>query len=92
MPIDDKCLSVMTHNDGQNIFVINQAAGRILRQELFKEMQGYIEPLRAIDFMEFSDNCEAEAELFESKFVQLFADDSESGAPKVPVFDFAPMV
>ena len=23
MPIDDKCLSVMTHNDGQNIFVIN---------------------------------------------------------------------
>jgi hypothetical protein len=31
MPIDDKCLSVMTHNDGQNIFVINQAAGRILR-------------------------------------------------------------
>ena len=55
-------------------------------------MQGYIEPLRAVDFMEFSDNCETEAELFESKFVQLFSDDSESGAPKVPVFDFAPMV
>jgi hypothetical protein len=32
-------------------------------------MQGYIEPLRAVDFMEFSDNCEAEAELFETKFV-----------------------
>lgn len=38
MPIEDRCLQVTTHYEGQNIFVINQAAGRILRQELFKEM------------------------------------------------------
>lgn len=32
MPIEDKCLSVVTNSgEGQSIFVINQAAGRVLR-------------------------------------------------------------
>lgn len=31
VPIDDKCLQVTTHNEGQNIFVINQAAQRVIR-------------------------------------------------------------
>lgn len=35
---------------------------------------------------------EIEAEEFESNFVQLFSEASESGAPKVPVFDFEPTV
>ena len=38
MPIEDKCLSITTNTDGQNIFCINQAAGRVFRTELIKEM------------------------------------------------------
>ena len=92
MPIEDKCLQVTTHNEGQNIFVINQAAGRILRQELIREMQGYIESLKIVDLQEFNDHMEVEAEKFESNFIKLFSEQSESSAPKVPVFDFATTV
>jgi hypothetical protein len=31
MPIEDRCLQVTTHNEGQNVYVINQAASRIVR-------------------------------------------------------------
>jgi len=92
MPIEDRCLAVTTHNEGTNVFVINQAAARVFRQELAKEMADKIEAMRVVDLSEFNDALELEAEKFESKFIELFGSQSESDAPKVPVFDFAPTV
>lgn len=53
-------------------------------------MAHYIEALKAVDLSEFNDAMELEAEKFETRFVQLFSAQSDSNAPKVPVFDFAP--
>lgn len=69
MQIDDKCLTITTHNEGTNIFVINQAAARIFRQELAKEMVNYIEALKSVEISEFNDAMEIEAEKFENRFV-----------------------
>ena len=63
-----------------NLWVLNQAAGRIYRQDLFKEMQTYVEPLKLVDPAEFNEYLEQEAERIEAKFVELFANE-ESGAP-----------
>lgn len=74
MPIDDKCLAVTTHNeDGKNILCINQAAGRVYRQDLAKELSNHNEALRGIDLQEFSEHCEKDAEAFEEAFIKLFA-------------------
>jgi len=91
MPIEDKCLTITTHNEGTNIFVINQASSRVVRQEIAKEMTNYIEALRGVDLSEFNDALENEAERFENKFIQLFSSE-ENKAPKVPVFDFSPVL
>jgi hypothetical protein len=46
VPLEDKCFSSMTHYEGTNIFVINHAAGRVLRQELFLQLANSIEALK----------------------------------------------
>ena len=93
MPIDDKCLHVMTHNaDDERIFCINQAAGRILRTDLIKELIQHNEALANVDLDEFKEHMEKEANLFEESFIGLFSEVSCSDAPKVPVFDFSPTI
>lgn len=54
-------------------------------------MSNYIEALKSVELQELYDAIELEAEKFESKFVELFSKE-DSGAPKVPVFDFAPAI
>jgi len=55
-------------------------------------MVNYIDALRAVDLNEFNDAMELEANKFEHKFLELFSAESESKAPKVPVFDFSPII
>jgi hypothetical protein len=96
IPIDDKCLSVVTNSGEQSIFCINQAAGRVVRQDLIKEMSTNIDALKGLDLTEFSEACEKVAESFETKFISLFSESTENKAsdkvPRVPVFDFAPQL
>lgn len=66
VPIDDKCLQVQTCNEeGQCIFVINHAAGRMVRLELIKELQLHCDALASIELDEFKDLMEKEAMEFE---------------------------
>jgi hypothetical protein len=90
MPIEDKCLSVAANKEDQSIFVINQAAQRILRKEIITEISQSIEALRSVDLEDFMAKCEKDAEEFERNFCAMFSDESTSNAPKVPVFDYAP--
>ena len=53
LPIDDKCLTVFTNNGEQSIFCINQAAGRVVRSEIIKEMANYLPALSPLDLGEF---------------------------------------
>lgn len=94
MPIEDKALAVTTYNEGTSVYVINQAAARVFRQELVKEMANYIEALKVVDLSEFNDMMEMEAEKFENQFIQLFSAQSEAPnkGPSVPVFDFDPVI
>ena len=83
----------MTHNaDDERIFCINQAAGRILRTDLIKELIQHNEALANVDLDEFKEHMEKEANLFEESFIGLFSEVSCSDAPKVPVFDFSPTI
>lgn len=83
----------MTQNEeGQNIFVINHAAGRMLRHELIKELQLHMEALQSIELDEFKDLMEREAMALEENFLALFKEENLSSAPKVPVFDFTPTI
>jgi len=53
MPIEDKCYQVATSSEGQNIYCINQAAGRVYRLELITQMAQNIKQLNEIDLAEF---------------------------------------
>lgn len=56
-------------------------------------MRGIIDRLEAVDLPELFESIEEEAIRFEKAFVELFEEDpnSNSTAPKVPVFDFKPL-
>ena len=53
MPIEDKCYQVATSIEGQNIYCINQAAGRVYRMELITQLAQNIKQLNDIDLTEF---------------------------------------
>lgn len=95
VPIDDKCIAVTTNDgEGKSVFCINQAVGRVYRQELIKEMAGMVDALKVLDLDEFKEHCEKDAEAFEENFVKLFENSEENkcAGPKCPVFDFTPTV
>ena len=48
-----------------NIFVVNHAAGRMVRTELIKELQQHCDALASIDLEEFQPLMEKEAMEFE---------------------------
>lgn len=53
-------------------------------------MRTVIEKLESIESVDFTFRMEKEAAAFEEKFLKLFDEDSESNAPKVPVFAYRP--
>lgn len=57
-------------------------------------MRGIIDRLEAIDQHEFLVAVEEEAVRFEAAFLKLFDESqtNDSNAPKVPVFDFKPLL
>ena len=93
MPIDDKALAVCTNDgEGKSIMVINQAAQRVFRKELFTEFSAACEALKGVDLAEFGEFCEKDAEEFETAFVALFENEQSKAPFHIPVFDFAPTV
>lgn len=90
VPFEDKALAVANTVNGQQIWQINQLAQRTLRQDLVAEMKRLIDRLEGIDLDDFNFRMEKEATRFEDAFIKLFEEGSESAAPKVPVFDYAP--
>ena len=92
LPIDDKCLSLATAIGSQSVYVLNQAAGRYVRQELARELISSVPALQTVDLSEFFEKMEPEAERIESSFCDLFGKQSEAACPKVPVFDFKPTI
>ena len=92
VPAEDKCLSIITQQNGTARIVSNEAAGRYFRYDLIKEMSVSIEALKGLDLSEFNSKCDAEANRLENEFCKLFEDEpsNESRLPRIPVFDFRP--
>ena len=90
VPFDDKYLSFETQKDGDKIWVINRLASKTQLKEIGNEFRQLVEKLDSVDATDFNFRLEKEAQAFEEKFLSLFADDSESNAPKVPVFNYRP--
>jgi hypothetical protein len=68
-------------------------AQKTLRSELSAEFRASNARLDNLDTQDFNFRLEKEAQAFEEAFLKLVADtpeNTESKAPKVPVFDFRP--
>ena len=83
-------LSFETIKDGRKIWVLNHLAAKTLRNDIATEFRALSEKLESVDKSDFEFRMEKEAAAFEEKFVNLFADESNSNAPKVPVFSYRP--
>ena len=94
IPFEDKCASIDTVIQQQRIWAINQQVDRAVRNDLALEMRSIVDRLEAIDQHEFLVSVEEEAVRFENAFLKLFEDspNNDSNAPKVPVFDFKPLL
>lgn len=92
LPIDDKAWACMSRQNGQKLYVLNQAASRVYRQELATEFNASCDAFAAVNLDEFIEKMEEESERFENAFCDLFRDseDNNSGCQKVPIFDFRP--
>ena len=90
IPFDDKVLTFETAKDGKKIWVFNHLAAKILREDLAKEFKATVEKLETVDNVDFAFRMEKEAHAFEAKFIKLFDEESNSNAPKVPVFSYRP--
>ena len=66
VPINDQCLQIINQQNGKSLLVSNEAAGRVLRSDLIKEMQATIDTLRSLDLTEFNIKCDKEAMRLES--------------------------
>ena len=87
---EDKVLAIETAKDDKKIWVLNHLAAKTLRNDIANEFRNMSEKLESIDKSDFEFRMEKEAAAFEEKFIQLFSDESDSNAPKVPVFSYRP--
>ena len=90
IPFNDQVLTFETAKDGKKIWVFNHLAAKILREDLAKEFKATVEKLETVDNVDFAFRMEKEAHAFEAKFIKLFDEESNSNAPKVPVFSYRP--
>ena len=90
IPFEDKCVQIIAKQEDQHIWVINHLASKTLRTEISAEFRASNDRLDNLDTQDFNYRLEKEATQFEEALLKLLADDSESKAPKVPVFDFRP--
>ena len=92
IPFADQCLSLITRNDEQRIWVVNHLAQKTLRQEISAELRQSVDRLDNLDAQDFNFRLEKESHSFEENLLRLMEDkpDNKSKAPKVPVFDFRP--
>ena len=90
VPFEDKVLSFETEKDGKKIWVINHLASKTLLKDLGNEFRLLAEKLDSVDATDFSFRLEKESQQLEAKFIALFDENSESNAPKVPVFSYRP--
>lgn len=87
---EDKYLSFETQKEDSKIWVINHLASRTQLKEIGNEFRQQVEKLDSVDATDFNFRLEKEAHTFETKFLSLFSESSESKAPKVPVFSYRP--
>jgi len=87
---EDKYLSFETQKDAEKIWVINRLAAKTQLKEIGNEFRQLADKLDSVDATDFNFRLEKEAQAFEDKFLALFAETSESNAPKVPVFSYRP--
>lgn len=94
LPIEDKAWQMVSRQNGQKLYVLNQAAGRTYRAELATEFHASCDNFATVNLDEFMEKMEVEAERFENAFCDLFKDceDNQSGCQKVPIFDFRPVI
>ena len=87
---EDKVLAIETAKDDKKIWVLNHLAAKTLRNDIANEFRSMSEKLESVDNSDFQFRMEKEAAAFEEKFIKLFSDESDSNAPKVPVFSYRP--
>ena len=87
---EDKVLAIETAKDDKKIWVLNHLAAKTLRNDIANEFRNMSEKLESVDNSDFQFRMEKEAAAFEEKFIKLFSDESDSNAPKVPVFSYRP--
>ena len=90
VPFEDKYLSFETQKDAEKVWIINRLAAKNQLKEIGNEFRQLADKLDSVDATDFNFRLEKEAQAFEDKFLALFAEDSESNAPKVPVFSYRP--
>lgn len=90
VPFEDKYLSFETQKDGDKIWIINRLASKNQLKDIGNEFRQLADKLDSVDSIDFNFRLEKEAQAFEDKFLALFAEDSQSNAPKVPVFSYRP--
>ena len=90
VPFEDKYLSFETQKDAEKVWIINRLAAKHQLKEIGNEFRQLADKLDSVDATDFNFRLEKEAQAFEDKFLALFAETSESNAPKVPVFSYRP--
>lgn len=61
MALEDKCHTIVTKQNGQKLYVFNDAAARTVRMELSNELQASCESMVGLDMTSFIDTVEVEA-------------------------------
>ena len=84
VPFEDKCMSVFTNVNDQQIWAINQQASRALRKYLASELKSFNSRLDSVDIDDFYYKLEREATRFEDAFCELYSQKD------IPVFNFRP--
>ena len=85
--LEDKVWCVSTIGDNSKIYVIHQAAQRLLRKDIAQNMKKNIRELDVLDLDEMLEKIEQDAVQVEQNLLKMYAEDPEE-KDRVPVFDF----
>lgn len=91
MDIEDKVHVVNPVGETSRIFVVHQAAQRLLRKDIVAAMKKNVKEVETFDLEEMQQVVEHHAVDIEAKLLKIISEeiygDQESGY-KVPIFDF----
>ena len=86
--IEDKVMAINTIGDTYNIWVLHQAAQRMLRKDIVQQMKKNVKELENIDLDEMLHQVEQHANEVENKFIEMTTKELNDEGHNTPVFDF----